>query len=169
MKTQEPKRSKKTACDEPWRDPSIGPCACSQLRRTSRAISTLYDDFLSASGLTVTQYALLVNIARTDGISRTKLAAKLGMERTTLTRNLRPLEQENLIDEEPGSDRRERVLQLTPGGRRRLDLSFPLWEQAQRAFFAEFGQKQFEQLRSLLTTASKAAKAAVSNTVHRKA
>jgi DNA-binding MarR family transcriptional regulator len=151
---------RKTIAGEPWRDPALGPCACSQLRRTSRAVSTLYDDFLSASGLTVTQYSLLVTIARANPISRTSLAARLGMERTTLTRNLRPLEREGLIAEKPGSDRRERVLQLTPNGRKRLDRSFPLWEKAQKAFFAAFGPDRFEELRSLLEAAAEASRTA---------
>jgi DNA-binding MarR family transcriptional regulator len=150
---------KKTLGGEPWRDPALGPCACSQLRRTSRAVSTLYDEFLSSSGLTVTQYALLASIGRAERISRTALAAKLGMERTTLTRNLRPLEREGLVGEKPGSDRRERVLQLTASGQKRLDRSFPLWEAAQRAFFAEFGQDRFEELRFLLMNAAEASNA----------
>jgi DNA-binding MarR family transcriptional regulator len=144
---------------EPWRDPVLGPCACSQLRKTSRAVSVLYDGFLASSGLTVTQYALLVSIARADGIGRTALAAKLGMERTTLTRNLRPLERQGLVGEKPGSDRRERVLRLTASGRKRLDRSFPLWEAAQRKFLAEFGKDRFDELRALLSIAAEASKA----------
>src|SRR5438270_611200 len=105
---------------EPWRDPACGPCACSQLRRTSRAVSTLYDQFLASAGLTVTQYAILVNIARAGTIHRTQLAAQLGMERTTLTRNLQPLERDGLVTQKPGKDRRELMLSLTAAGRRRL-------------------------------------------------
>lgn len=142
-------------------DPALGPCACSQLRRTARAVSSLYDDFLAASGLTVTQYALLVNIARADGISRTTLSATLGMERTTLTRNLGPLERLGLIDDATrGADRRERVLRLTTMGRRRLQRSLPRWERAQRAFLAAFGRARFDQLRGLLAVASDAARTA---------
>lgn len=143
--------------EEAWREPLLGVCACSALRRTSRAVSALYDDFLSEARLTVTQYALLVNIARTGLISRTALAAQLGMERTTLTRNLRPLERDKLVDEETGSDRRERVLHLTGRGIEQLDRSFPLWEQAQRAFFAKFNRNRFGELHSLLQAASEAA------------
>jgi len=71
--------------------PELGPCACSQVRRTARAISSFYDAALSAADLTITQYAILTNIARAGRLKLTVLAAKLGMERTTLTRNLRPL------------------------------------------------------------------------------
>ena len=149
---------KKALVKEPWRTPALGPCACLQFRRTSRAVSALYDDFLSSAGLTVTQYALLVSIARAPGISRTVLAAKLEMERTTLTRNLRPLERDGFVTQKSGADLRERILRLTASGRKRLDRSFPHWEAAQRAFFAEFGQDRFEVLRSLLRHAAEASK-----------
>ncbi len=143
---------------EAWRDPALGSCACLQFRRTSRAVSALYDDFLSSAGLTVTQYALLVSIARAQGISRTLLAAKLEMDRTTLTRNLRPLERDGFVTQKSGADLRERILGLTASGRKRLDRSFPFWEAAQRAFFSEFGQDRFEILRSLLRHAAEVSK-----------
>src|SRR4051812_31437692 len=92
------------------------PCICSQLRRTARMISSLYDRELAASGISVTQYALLARIGRADGLSRTTLAAQLGMDRTTLTRNLGPLERAGLVTSKSGEDRREKLLQLTSAG-----------------------------------------------------
>jgi len=149
---------KKALHKEPWRNPALGPCACLQFRKTSRAVSALYDGFLSSAGLTVTQYALLVSIARAKGISRTVLAANLEMDRTTLTRNLRPLERDGFVTQKSGADLRERILRLTASGQKRLDRSFPHWEAAQRAFFSEFGQDRFEVLRSLLRNAADASK-----------
>lgn len=143
--------------NEPWREPSLGACACSQLRKTARTISALYDHALAEVDLTVTQYAILVSIARTEGISRTALAAKLGMDRTTLTRNLRPLEREKLIAEVPGDDRREKLLQTTASGKKRLNRAYPLWERVQKSFFAEFGRERFEKLSTSLAEASEAA------------
>lgn len=141
---------------EPWREPLLGSCACAQLRRAARSLSAFYDRFLSVSGLTVTQYAVLVNVGRTEKISRTKLAKQMGMERTTLTRNLRPLEQQLLIQDAVGLDRRERVLQLTKAGMKRLNQSYPYWEQAQASFLLEFGQKRFEELKELLLDTERA-------------
>ena len=141
---------------ESWRNVDLGPCACSQLRRAARAVSSMYDEFLASVGLTVTQYALLVNIGRAEQISRTALAAKMGMERTTLTRNLRPLERQRLFSEKPGEDRRERALQLTAAGRRRLARSYPRWRQAQKTFASRLGAERMEELRSLLAIAAKA-------------
>ena len=141
-----------------WREPKAGPCACSRLRKAARAVTSMYDGFLAASGLTVTQYALLVNVGRADGVSRTVLADRLGMERTTMTRNLRPLEREGLLGEAPGEDRREKVLRLTESGLAALDTAFPLWEKAQRSFAAKMGATEVTNLLALLDAAGAAAK-----------
>jgi DNA-binding MarR family transcriptional regulator len=133
--------------------PELGPCACSQVRRTARAISSFYDAALSAADLTITQYAILTNIARAGRLKLTVLAAKLGMERTTLTRNLRPLMKTNLVKTNTGNDRRERLLQLTAAGQRRLHRSLPLWEEAQRQFVSHIGSESLPELRALLASA----------------
>jgi DNA-binding MarR family transcriptional regulator len=137
---------------EVWRNPDLGACACSQLRRTARAASAIYDRHLAPVGLTVTQYAILVNIGRADRISRTELADVMGMERTTLTRNLQPLERQSLIKTTTGGDRRERLIHLSPKGLERLEAAYPLWAEAQRFFVAEVGERGLTQLRQALTT-----------------
>ena len=139
----------------------FGACACSQVRRTSRKLSSLYDGALAAVGLTVTQHALLVNVAREGEISRTALAEKLGMERTTLTRNLRPLEKEKLIVAAASEDRRERLLRLSGEGRRKLRRSYALWEEVQQRFVASMGKEGLEELERVLRAAEKAADAVI--------
>jgi DNA-binding MarR family transcriptional regulator len=135
----------------------LGACACSQIRRTARKISLLYDAILSPAGLTVTQYALLVNVERLGAVSHTALSTHLGMERTTLTRNLRPLITAKLIATAPGEDRRAHLLRLTPTGRRKLQRSVPLWEEAQRRFISQMGAQPLKELESLLVSAESAA------------
>jgi len=146
---------------ESWQQSSrLGPCACSELRRATRRVSAFYDSALRAAGLTVTQHSLLVNIARAGEISRTGLAARVGMDRTTLTRNLLPLERAKLVEPAPAStDRRERLLRLSTAGRRKLRASYPLWEKAQQGFAEEFGPERLEKLRRLLEQAQAAASA----------
>ena len=145
-----------------WMAPSpLGPCACSQLRRTTRKVSSLYDDLLNASGLTNSQYALLVNVARQGAISRTALAEKLGMDRTTLTRNLKPLEGEKLVVSAKSDDRRERLLKLSPAGRQKLRRSYDQWETAQQLFASHLGSKNLRQLRTILQAAEEAVEKAV--------
>lgn len=146
--------AKATLTEERWRHSDLGACACSQLRRTARVASAVYDRFLAPVGLTVTQYAILVNVGRADRIRRTDLAQRLGMERTTLTRNLRPLERKKLIKTMAGEDRRERLIQLTTTGLKRLAESHPLWEDAQRYVIGELGEQGLAQLRAALTTVS---------------
>jgi DNA-binding MarR family transcriptional regulator len=133
--------------------PELGPCLCSHVRRLARKISSFYDAILAPEELTITQYSLLANIARAGQLQHTALAERVGMERTTLTRNLRPLIRVGWLKIVPGLDRRQRWLQLTGTGKRKLARSFPLWEHAQRKFISQFGVKETDQLRKLISTA----------------
>src|ERR1700722_10017629 len=136
--------------------PKLGPCACSQVRRLARKLSSLYDTLLSPEDLTITQYSLLANIERAGQLSHAVLAEKVGMERTTLTRNLRPLTNAKWVTAGTGQDRRQHLLQLTPAGRRKLDRSLPLWEEAQGQFLSQFGTESLQELRALVTAAESA-------------
>jgi DNA-binding MarR family transcriptional regulator len=136
--------------------PELGPCLCSQVRRLARKLSSLYDTLLSPEGLTITQYSLLVNIERAGQLSHTVLADKVGMERTTLTRNLGPLTRAKWVAAGTGNDRRQHLLQLTAAGRRKLVRSLPLWEKAQLQFFSQIGSESLQELRALLASAESA-------------
>jgi DNA-binding MarR family transcriptional regulator len=136
--------------------PKLGPCACSQVRRLARKLSSLYDTFLSPEDLTITQYSLLENIERAGQLSHTVLAHKLGMERTTLTRNLSPLTRAKWVTAATGKDRRQHLLQLTAAGRRKLVRSLPLWEEAQRQFISQIGTESLQELRALLASSESA-------------
>src|SRR5260370_39277334 len=134
----------------------LGPCACSQVRRLARKLSSLYDTLLSPEDLTITQYSLLANIERAGQLSHTVLAEKMGMERTTLTRNLRSLTRAKWVVAATGKDRRQHLLQLTAAGRRKLVRTVPLWEEAQRQLFSQIGSEPLQELRALLTSAESA-------------
>jgi DNA-binding MarR family transcriptional regulator len=141
-----------------WLSPSeSGPCACTQLRRTARKVTALYDRALEPAGVTVTQHALLVNIGRSGKLSRTALATRLGMDRTTLTRNLMPLEKAGLIVGAEGEDRRERLICLSAAGIRKLRQSYELWENAQHDFTSQMGEEKIAQYRLALKAAETAA------------
>jgi DNA-binding MarR family transcriptional regulator len=133
--------------------PELGPCVCSQVRRIARKLSSLYDAALSLEDLTITQYSLLANIDRASQLSHAVLAGKVGMERTTLTRNLRPLIRAKWVAATTGEDRRQHLLQLTAAGKRKLVRSFPLWEEVQRQFLSQIGSDTIRELRTLLATA----------------
>lgn len=141
-----------------WQIPeSLGPCVCAQLRRAARKASALYDRSLAPTGLSVTQYSVLMNIARAGKISRSALAAQLGMDRTTLTRDLKPLEKAKLVAAAESDDLRERLLQLSPAGKRRLRRSYQRWANTQKAFAAGIGRSRLEALRIALAAVEAAA------------
>lgn len=149
----------KVKTGETWEANDLGPCACSQVRRTARKLSLLYDRELAEVGLTITQYAVLVNIARAGQVGRTELAALLGMDRTTLTRNLGPLERAKLIVKAPSRDRRERLLCLSSEGKQKVRESYTIWERVQSELLQKIGKATLDALRKTLETAEEVAEA----------
>lgn len=116
-------------------DPTDKPlgCTCFKLRRLTRAMSRVYDHHMAAVGLKTTQYSVLANVAR-KALPVAELAERLGMERTTLTRNLKPLMDAGWVASRPGADSRQRIVTITEAGQQKLAGSFPVWCGAQRAF-----------------------------------
>lgn len=83
-----------------------------------------------------------------------ELAEVLGMDRTTLTRNLKPLEREGCLRSDPGQDRRTRVVSLTTEGEAALAKALPLWRQAQTHVEETLGQQRWSDLLSHLVEAT---------------
>jgi DNA-binding MarR family transcriptional regulator len=129
-------------------------CTASQLRRAARAISRVHDHHLAPSGLRGTQFNLLVALSLFGQVSLVRLADRLGIERTTLTRNLRPLEREGLVTSSPGKDQRVRLLRLTHDGQRALERAMPLWEEAQKRVVSGLGARRWQTLLDGLSAAS---------------
>lgn len=127
-------------------------CACFKLRKAARAITRLYEHFLQPCGLKATQFSLVVTLSRTGPITVARLADRMELERTTLTRNLRPLETRSLLEIVPGEDRRTRVVVLTTAGRQLLSKALPLWRAAQAEMVSRLGQPRWNDLRELLDT-----------------
>ena len=100
-------------------------CACLNLRMAARAITRFYDRALQPSGLRATQFNLLCALAADGSATITHLAQQLVMDRTTLSRNLKPLVGMGLIAVEPGEDRRSRVIALTDDGLKKLSRHRP--------------------------------------------
>ena len=123
-------------------------CACFNMRKATRNLTQYYDAALNPVGLRGTQFSLLVNIAAEEGISISLLAEKMIMDRTTLTRNLRPLEKSEYVVMGHGSDRRMRTISLTESGRNKLAEAMPLWQQAQDFVINQLGSDRTERLLS---------------------
>jgi DNA-binding MarR family transcriptional regulator len=125
-------------------------CNCGAVRQAARALTQVYDQHLAASGLRITQFSILARLERRP-MTIGELAAELVMDRTTLGRNIGPLERDGLIRVKPGAeDRRRKELHLTRSGERRLAAALPAWKKAQRDFEARFGAARSAELRQLL-------------------
>ncbi|MBC7684605.1 MAG: winged helix-turn-helix transcriptional regulator [Bdellovibrionales bacterium] len=114
-------------------------CTCFKLRKLTRAMSRLYDQHLATVGLKTTQYSLLVNAARA-ALPVAELAELLGMERTTLTRNLKPLIEAGWVQLAAGADSRQRIVTITQAGRAKVDAAYVAWRGAQSQFETLMGQ-----------------------------
>jgi len=134
-------------------------CACFSLRKAARAVTQLYDKTLEPSGLRVTQFTLVVALSLSEQLTLSQVAERLVMDRTTLTRNLAPLERDGLVTSERGSDQRERYVHLTPVGRRALEQALPLWRQAQAQVVTTIGHDAWHALRGGLQTFTTAMRA----------
>jgi DNA-binding MarR family transcriptional regulator len=126
-------------------------CNCLALRQASRHVTQFYDQFLAPSGLRTTQYSILARLQRKGPMTINALAAELVMDRTTLGRNILPLQRDGLVAVGPGkSDRRSRELRLTPTGIARFHAGRKGWEKAQVEFETAFGVKRAKALRTML-------------------
>lgn len=134
-------------------------CACFNLHKATRAITQLYNEVLRPTGLRISQFALLVATRRLEPITVRRLAQAVVMDRTTVTRDLKPLEKQGLIRIEVGEDRRERQVTLTTRGHQALAGAFPLWEQAQARVAQGLGQERLQRLLADLSAAVAVARA----------
>ena len=136
----------------------LGPelCNCLAVRQAARHITQFYDQCLAPSGLRTTQFSILAKLRRLGPMTINALAAEMVMDRTTLGRNIRPLQREGLLAVAPGqSDRRSKELRLTEAGVERLRTAVCGWTRAQERFAAVFGAERAAELRSPLHTVSR--------------
>jgi DNA-binding MarR family transcriptional regulator len=130
-------------------------CNCLALRKAARHVTQFYDQFLAPSGLRATQFSILSRLRRLGPMTISALAADLVMDRTTLGRNLQPLEREGLVAVVKGRiDRRSREIRLTDAGAERLHAAVDGWVNAQAGFEAVFGEQRSSELRALLHAVS---------------
>jgi DNA-binding MarR family transcriptional regulator len=106
-------------------------CFCLGARQAARKITRLYDSYMQEAGIRATQFTILSQLMLRGELPIGKLAGILGMERTTLTRNLTPLEEQKWISIKAGDDPRARMIGITGQGRNVVRRSFPYWSKAQ--------------------------------------
>jgi len=126
-------------------------CNCLALRQAARHVTQLYDQCLAPSGLRSTQYSILARLRRRGPMTINALAAEMVMDRTTLGRNVRPLQRDGLIAVVAGkADRRSKELRLTPAGLARAREGRKGWDKAQALFERTFSGARAEALREFL-------------------
>jgi DNA-binding MarR family transcriptional regulator len=161
------KDRRKAASAEPDIDPrilqEISGCTCLRLRRTARQVTRIYDQHFSTTDITSSQFGLLTYLTAApylgaeDGFSIGQLADRLGMDPTTLNRNLKPLLASRLVaDHADATDARIRKVSITESGRRTLATALPHWRAAQAEVAKALGPAPLHDLNQLLDQATEA-------------
>jgi DNA-binding MarR family transcriptional regulator len=126
-------------------------CNCFMARSAARHVTHLYDQFLAPVGLHVTQFSILAKLKRLGPVTINALAKEMVMDRTTLGRNVLPLERDGLINiEASATDGRAKQLPPTKAGKKRLLAGREAWERAQARFDSRFGAKRAADFRTML-------------------
>ncbi len=131
-------------------------CTCFSLRKAARAVTQFYDHMLSSVGIRSTQFNLLVSMASSSARTLTDMAALLVMDRTTLTRNLRPLEKAGYVHIIEALDKRSKAYALTEQGKSVVSRAMPLWQSAQEKVQEVAGPEHFKALQEELGHVTKA-------------
>jgi DNA-binding MarR family transcriptional regulator len=130
-------------------------CLCLYTQRAARALARRFDRAFAALDLTNGQFSLLMALNRPDAPTISSVAALLGMDRTSLTAALKPLERRGLVMvQQNPNDKRSRVLRLTPAGRRLLVRAVPIWKAEHARLDAQLGAEDADRLRAMLSQIS---------------
>jgi DNA-binding MarR family transcriptional regulator len=129
--------------------PKLSTCHCLNLRRAGQAVTAQYDKFLEPCEITIGQYSLMRFIKNLRHVSVSSLAKEMRLARTTLVRNIKPLEERGFVID-VAEQGRSRQLKLTDSGYQIYAEATLLWEQAQSKFEQSLGKEQFEKLNEIL-------------------
>jgi DNA-binding MarR family transcriptional regulator len=122
------------------------PCMCANFRRTSRALTQLYENALRPIGLRATQFTILQALSLAGEVTQSQLGGILAMDSTTLTRTLRIMDREGWIAERRGLDQRERRLRLSKAGETQFKRALPAWEKVQSQLRHQLGEQSWKNL-----------------------
>ncbi|MBV8635849.1 MAG: MarR family transcriptional regulator [Burkholderiaceae bacterium] len=139
--------------------PSRSICTCTKLRQLTRQLSCLYDHHLASEGLTIGQYSYLARIGRFGPMGVIPLANEFGMDRSTMSRGLKPLIAEGWVETvdlplEMLTDKRSFGVQLTEAGRAKWQSALPKWEEAQQEINRILGDETLHGLIALVDDAN---------------
>src|SRR6476646_7157997 len=129
-------------------------CVCFNLRWVTRAVTQFYDAEMRRHGIRPAQGSILASLQARDSWNMAELSDWLGMERTTLVRNLRPLQRDGFV-KTIGGGRGNRVeVMITAKGRKQIEKLTPAWKSAQRAAVKTLGEKRWSAILTDLDTAA---------------
>ena len=129
-------------------------CVCFNLRRAARAVTQFYDREMRRHGIRPTQGTILLALNAKESWSMSELSDRLGMERTTLVRNLRPLQRDGFVEVGGGGHGNRVELAITTKGRKQIEKLMPAWKSAQCAVVKTLGEKRWSAILSDLETAA---------------
>ncbi|GIF49176.1 MarR family transcriptional regulator [Asanoa ferruginea] len=134
------------------REETTRKCYATALRMASRRLTSLYDEVMAPAGLRSTQFAILGELARGDGMTINELARALVLDRSGAGHSLRPLERDGLVSMTKGTaDKRSVRITLTDEGRRRYEQATVLWHSAQDQVAEVLGTAVADELRAQLS------------------
>ena len=137
------KKQTRTKIEDPL---NIALCTCAAVRKAARIVTQMYETALQPTGLKAGQVTLLAVLSKQGDMPLTILAEALVMDRTTLTRNLKPMVRDGLIRIETEKDQRVRKVGLTANGTRKIEEAYPLWAEVQSRLVDGLGSKRWSDL-----------------------
>ena len=130
---------------------NLDDCVCFGIRKASRAITQICDESLRRSSLRSTQFTILLALSQHGSITIGKLAEELWIDPTALSRNLKPLERENYIEIQPGSDQRTRFISLSTKGKEKTSEALEHWNETQQKLKDIINADDLAQIKSSLS------------------
>lgn len=127
-------------------------CVCFNLRRVTRVVTQFYDAEIRRHGIRPTQGTILAALRAKESWSMAELSEFLGMDRTTLVRNLRPLQRDGLVQAAGGGHGKLVELSITNKGRKQIEKFAPAWKSAQSAAVKTLGEKRWSAILADLKT-----------------
>lgn len=125
-------------------------CYCLMLRRAASSVTDMYDKALAEYGITLNQFSIIINLNNMSMATTTELAQQIGLERSTLVRNLKSIMAMGYIENVSGENERNNHLKVTSSGRHLLKLTIPVWQSVQDKISESLGSKNAALLMDML-------------------
>jgi len=125
---------------------NCSPCVCFNLRKSARAITQVYDGMFRSLGLRVSQLSILNSLNMIGSLTVLELAEAIATDRTTITRNMKPLIRDGYIKAQTGSDRRTKEIAITEKGKAIAQKAMSIWEKYNAKITKKIGKSRIEKI-----------------------